>query len=182
MNSEISNRFRACYEAAEEHSDDPRTKLGAMVVVPIERINSRDLLDAIGCSGVPTERQVVGVNHLPNGFKITPERLETPAKYENIIHAEEDAIFRCCYNGYRTHGLIMVAPWACCKRCARAIVSAGLRGLITHQECMDRCPDHWKQSVDEGLAMLAECGVKHKSVSGKIGGVKHLMNGEIWYP
>jgi len=79
----------------------------------------------------------------------------------------------------------MHCPWACCKRCARAISTAGIRRVVTHleiHELMMEVHPSWHETMAEGVAMLKECGVEYEMESGRIGDIDHMFNGEIWQP
>lgn len=124
----------------------------------------------------------IGFNHHIYGFGDKLEHHERPLKYEITEHAERDAIFNAIRKGVDIRGLTLVANWVACPDCARAIVLSDIKDVICHKECMDRTPERWKERVDLGLKILKEGSVDVYQWSGTVGGVKALMNGEIWYP
>lgn len=128
-----------------------------------------------------------GFNHFYPGVPATQER---PAKYE-ITHAEEDACFSCAKSSLAVdHSAIMYCPWAACKRCARAIIGAGIRRLVVHRERWDtfvhtRNEGHtWQPDVDEALQWLRHT-VEITIFEGPIPeyqGRGINLNGRLWNP
>lgn len=150
------------------HSLDPSTQCGAVLCDD----NGTILAD--------------GINEFPRGVEYNAERWERPLKYQVIEHAERNAIFDAAARGVRTQGLTMIAPWAACADCARAIIQAGITKLIRHQDASDRSPANWVESIAIADTMLKEAGVAVENVVGKIFpddsafGVRHT--GVTWNP
>lgn len=119
-------RLRQAHKAAWEQSDDLFTKNGAV------------LCDADGAV------VSVGANRLPEGVSALPERLERPAKYDYLIHAEEDAVAWAARSGRSTLGGSLYCPWAACPICARLIIQAGLKQLVVHSPAIERTPPRWR--------------------------------------
>ena len=131
------------------------------------------------------ERGIVlssGINEFPQGVDYTEERWERPLKYQVIEHAERNSIFAAAKAGIAVDGLTMVCPWAACADCARAIIQAGVRRLVTHKDAYDRSPERWKESIAIAFTMLEEAGIEVVFCTGKIGDVSHLHSGERWDP
>lgn len=143
-------------------SQDPSTQNGALLVDPAGEIV------AAGVNG-----QVVRTRWLP-------ERWEYPAKAAWVEHAERRTIYEAAREGIRTEGLAMVCLWAACPDCARAIVEAGIDLVVTHAGVP--CPDRWRSSVAEGLAILTEAGVGVHMVPGPVGGPALRIGGASWWP
>ena len=160
--------LKQAYAFAAEHSPDPSTQNGAILVHQHDgRVIAR------------------GANRFPRGVKVTKERLERPLKYSFICHAERDAIYDAARWGEATYGRIMYCPWYACTDCARAIIQAGIAEVIGHKTILDKTPDRWKETIDIALGMLDDAGVKNSFVGGEegeLGAVGVLFNGEIWYP
>jgi dCMP deaminase len=125
---------------------------------------------------------VAGCNHHVEGFVDIPGCHERPLKYEITEHAERDAIFRAVRKGYDVRGLTLVANWAACPDCARAIVLCGIGDVICHKQCMDRTPERWKERVNLGLRILERGGVNVYQWDGEVGGIDALMDGKVWRP
>jgi dCMP deaminase len=156
--------LRAAYQIASEHSDDPRTHNGAVLV------GDNDY-KIIG----------VGVNQFPRNVEVTATRLERPAKYMYMEHAERNAIFDA--NGYSTNRATLFCPWYACADCARAIIQARIRQVVGHKQAFDKYGvGPWTESIEVANTMLDEAGVKRDYFDGVIGGVEIQFNGETWEP
>lgn len=152
--------LKVAYQHAEEHSTDPSTNNGAILV------------DADGYI------KVRAANHFPTGVSETPERWERPLKYEYVEHAERNAVYQAAKQGIATAGLTMYVPWYACTDCARAIIQSGIGRVVGHLLPEHENNPRWKESIAEAMTMLDEAGVDHQYITGKIGGIKILMNGE----
>lgn len=153
------------YRQAENFSDDPNTKVGALIA------NKKGVV--IG----------IGANRMPHISLVTPENLKAPAKYKLIEHAERDAVFSAArWTREMLDGSIMFAPYACCADCARAIGLSGITTLVVHTECMDKTPERWEEHVRVGHDILRRMGVEIVKWSGKVGDCENTFNGEIWLP
>ena len=96
-------------------SKDTSTKTGAVVVGPDREIRA------------------TGYNGLVRGVDDNkPERLERPTKYDFFEHAERNAIYNACLTGTSLKGCVMYATHAPCTDCARAIIQAGIKTVITN--------------------------------------------------
>jgi dCMP deaminase len=156
--------MRMAYEMAASGSDDPSTQ-NAAVVVP-----EADL-----------PYYIVSANRLPGAVERTPRRLERPAKYKYMIHAEEGCILIAAKQGVTVLGGTMVCPWACCLPCARKIVDVGIRRLIVHKERHD-VPSDWDDEIREAWMLLNEGGVEIRQWSGRVGTRPILVGGKEWEP
>lgn len=135
-------------------SDDQHTQLGAVLVDP------------------ETHNVVVwGYNHIPDGLSKTPDRLERPAKYDYIEHAERDVVMRAARQGVSTEGKTMYMLLIPCVNCARAIIGSGIKEIVVDYEyCMvyRAKTKHWDEEFRKViLGMLGEAGVKLRAVSSK---------------
>jgi dCMP deaminase len=109
-----------------------------------------------------------GRNDIPCASR-KPERLERPVKYQWTEHAERAAIYWAACNGICLEGTTMVACWAACTDCARAIRLAGISRLIRHSIPQHADRDDWNQSIAVADEILAEGGVEIVTVTGLIG-------------
>ena len=148
----------ACQEAAAS-SHDRQTQNGA-VLVP----NAAAYV-------------AVGVNRFPKGIGVTPDRLERPAKYEYIEHAERAAIYAAARVGTPTAGAKLYCPWFACADCARAIIMAGITEVVGHVRPRAATPERWTATVVQAEAMLREAGVGMRWIAEDIG-VTIRFNGE----
>ncbi|HLC81279.1 MAG TPA: deaminase [Candidatus Nanoarchaeia archaeon] len=104
--------LRKAYSFASIFSDDPVTNSGAIIVSD---------------GAIVSE----GANRISKGIEATADKLvDREWKYEFIVHAEQEAIFRAARNGKATAGAIMYAPWMACTPCAKAIIASGITTLI----------------------------------------------------
>ena len=105
----------------------------------------------------------MGVNSFPRGINDNdPKRQERPEKYFWFEHAERNTI----YNAGRTRADI----WACwmimtcgmpCADCARAIIQAGLEGIILQSrgKCVVTNKQLWDEHAIRAEQMFKESGV-----------------------
>lgn len=156
--------LRAAYKYAHENSDDPVTQIGAILG------NYRGYIFTSSA------------NHFPDGVDYLPERLERPAKYAFMEHAERGAIYLAARKGIPTVNKVLFAPWSACTDCARAIVESGIQAVVGHQDARDRSPERWLESVALGDQILKEGGVELILHNGRLGDCLNVMNGEIWEP
>jgi dCMP deaminase len=103
---------------------------------------------------------IYGTNGIPNGVKITDERLnERPLKYQCIHHAEDHCILQAAKMGISTQNSIMYCPWACCNKCATSIIDAGVARLVVIEKLVQMSSFRdW--NVDFSFEMLREAGVQ----------------------
>lgn len=119
-------------------SSDPDTKVGCLIVTPYGR-------------------KIAAWNDFPDGVDSTPERLQRPAKYKWIQHAEAHAISECAYTGTRTNGATMYLTWFPCSDCAKHIINAGLTELVCYAPDFDN--PRWGEDFKIAHEMLTEAGV-----------------------
>ena len=168
IKGEVHKSFlRKAYDYAWKNSIDPSTKTGALIV----DTNLNEIIS-------------YGVNHFTPNVNPTEEQIKDKQwKKENIIHAEPSAIFAAAANGSKpTRGAVMYMPWVPCTPCANAIIDAGIKRLIGHREMIIKTPERWWASLDYALNLLEKSGVKTFMYSGKIGGVKSLVDDLEWSP
>ncbi len=127
-------------------SKDLSTKTGAVIVGPDKEIR------ATGYNG-----PVRGVDD------DIPERLERPTKYDFFEHAERNALFNACLTGVQVKGCTMYATHAPCVDCARAIIQAGIKTVITNKIVIDEnTPKNtWRDKLIVSAQMFKEAGVEY---------------------
>jgi dCMP deaminase len=160
---DVQQYLRTAYRYAAETSEDPVTWNGSLVV-------SEDGMVSYG------------TNRLPLGVQSLPERLERPAKYDYLIHAEQDSILQSALHGVSTFQAVMYCPWAPCTACARFIIQSGIRKLVAHKQMHDKTPERWVADIERALGLLKEAGVEYEQWDGVVGECEHKFNGEIWHP
>ena len=127
-------------------SKDTSTKTGAVVVGPDREIR------ATGYNGC-----VRGVDD------DIPERMERPTKYDFFEHAERNAIYNACLTGTSLKGCIMYATHAPCTDCARAIIQAGIKTVVTNKIIIDENTPKgtWRDKLEYSAQMFKEAGIEY---------------------
>lgn len=121
----------------------------------------------------------MGVNDFTKNMPISPDIMERPKKYAFIEHAERNAIFDVFKSGYQPH--VMVAAWAACTDCARAIVQSGIRILVRHERI--DTTGRWGESIKWADDILRFGGVEVIDIKGEIGECGPvLFDGKLYYP
>jgi len=139
--------LRLAFQTAAEHSDDPATQNGAVLVPQAGHV-------------------MAAANHFPTG--VAP-RLARPEKYRYIEHAERAAIYAAARAGQATLGASLYCCWFACPDCARAIVEAGIREVVGHVKPRSRTPDRWLAEVHAGEQILREGGVSMRWLAAPLG-------------
>jgi dCMP deaminase len=98
-------------------SNDPRTKVGAVITDKNNRIVS------------------TGYNDLPKGVVHIKERYLPPSKYNFISHGEENAIL---FAKRDLSDCILYLPFMSCSRCARMVIQSGIRKVIIDKKNMEK--------------------------------------------
>lgn len=163
--------LRKAYIHARDHSVDPSTQCGA-VLVPAGH----------GCS-VAT----FGANRFPKGVECTPEMLaDRDTKLFRIQHAERAAICKAALNGFATLEAVLYAPWYACNECAKDIIDCGIKRVVGHQSIMDKTPERWRESIRQADKMLDEAGVERVYLEGDLFdsdlAYAVLFDGKLWVP
>ena len=102
--------------------------------------------------------ETLSVNRLPDGISNSPDKWEAPHKYYWVEHAERNAIYASAKAGIKTEGMTLVARWASCADCARAIIQAGIKRVVRHGGY--ETPERWRESCEAGERLLNEAGVE----------------------
>jgi deoxycytidylate deaminase len=146
------NYLRRAVEFGMAHSDDPRTKVGAMIVA----INKRG-------------GSILGANRLPKGVEANAARVSREHKDRYIEHAERDVIYGAVRCGVDTNGSVMYAPWFCCCHCARAIIESGIREVVGLMSLHSMTPARWSADIAAAHQMLEEAGVGMRWITAELG-------------
>jgi dCMP deaminase len=84
-----------------------------------------------------------------------------------VAHAEFNAIHAAAANGIKTAGTTLVCPWAACEECAKSIIQAGIKRLVTLKPT-STAHGHWDDSISLAMTMLAEAGVEVVFIQGSL--------------
>jgi dCMP deaminase len=98
---------------------------------------------------------VYGCNTFPPGIHKKEERLQKPACYIYIEHAERIAIGKAAAMGTSLFGSTVYLPWFPCSDCARMLVCTGVSRMV----CVE--PD-WNDPMynfQDSLTILTESGI-----------------------
>ena len=120
-------------------SKDPSRGVGAVIVDDSKRV----------CA--------TGFNGLPEGVEDRPERLERPAKYDLIVHAELNAITQCARHGVSTVGSTIYTSFFPCNTCTLAIIQSGIRRVVAWAP--GDGDEHWAKAIATSVDLLTEAGV-----------------------
>lgn len=156
--------LRQAYEFAAKNSTDINTQTGAILV------------DSSGAI------VAWGANRFPRGVLETPERLERPAKYSYVVHAERVAILDAARRGVKTEGLAMYITWVACNVCAQEIVESGISKVIGHKKTYDLTPEHWREPIELAKQIFKEARVEFQLYEGDVGDVEILFEGKVFRP
>lgn len=140
-----SEMFGIARKYAEQHSDDPKRKVGVLLQ---------------GYS-----RGLVECNRLTPGVKVAESKVTAPLKYFYIEHAERNAIAKGQGLWGTVAGMEMYLPWFPCADCARAMVLARIGEL--HCVEPDFTDDRWGESHRAALEIMRAGGVEVFYVEGE---------------
>ena len=120
---------------------------------------SKDPSRGVGCVIVSPSKQIIstGFNGLPRGVEDRPDRLERPAKYELIVHAELNAIVQCARNGVTPIGSVLYSTFFPCIQCTLAIVQAGVGEIVTFE--VTESDRRWHESIEKSRQVYEEAGI-----------------------
>ena len=144
MTQKWDRRFLKLAEDVSTWSKDPRRKIGAVAIDPVDR---RVLS--------------TGYNGFPKWIRDDPERMnhhESKSKY--IIHAELNCIFNAVYTGVSLRDTTLyVYGLPPCVECAKGIIQVGIRRVVLEY---DTTTDdvRWAESFIHSQAMFVEAGVE----------------------
>jgi len=147
-------------------SKDPRTKIGAVLVLPGDK-------DPI--------------SHGYNGFARevddnVPERWERPEKYEWVTHAEENSVLNCSRKGQSSKGAVMFTQGVPCSRCTDAVIQGGIVEIVVHKQWQEYEKkfnwDKWIDSAKRSEQKLKEAGIKVRVFDGVLR-MQGVLDGKV---
>lgn len=123
---------------------------------------SKDPSTQVGCLLLDRARpSIIGVgwNSFPDGVDDTiPERWFRPGKYRFVTHAESNAIAKAAKNGIRLDGAMCVISLFPCTDCAKALIQAGVKKIVTRRPDVDH--PKWGADWESATSLLREAGVE----------------------
>lgn len=137
--------MRKVYEIASK-SKDPRTKIGAVLV-----IDKQDPLS--------------GYNGIPRHVKDLPARMERPEKYNWMEHAERNIINMAAKKGISTDGGTLYTQGIPCSDCMRGVINCGIIEIVLHKQWEDISTKitnkgTWRDFYHVSSTMANEAGIK----------------------
>lgn len=128
-----------------------------------------------------------GYTTFPAGVLHKAERLERPMKYSFMEHAERMTIFNAVRDGApNIAGSTLYCLWASCDDCARAIIAAGIKEVVTHSFYDSHRgginAKNWDELLLLSKEMFEEAGVKYTLVDipvMDVGEMPLLFNGSL---
>jgi dCMP deaminase len=132
---------------------------------------SKDRNTKVGCVIIGDARQVLsaGYNGLPRGVNddieqrySREERNGVREKLRWTEHAERNAVYNAARHGVPLSGAMIYTPFFPCCDCARAIIQAGLKALITMEP--DWGDPFWADSWEVALIMMTEAEIEIRYV------------------
>ena len=129
-------------------SKDPNTQIGCVIAGPAHEIRS------------------TGYNSLPRGIRDdVPERLERPAKYLWMEHAERNAIYNAARCGTPLDGCTLYVEIMPCMDCGRALVQAGIREVVVSRARMSQySSEYYEEHFQRVEELLQEAKVRVRQV------------------
>jgi len=137
-------RFIKLAEGVSTWSKDPRRKIGAVAVDPVDkRVLS------------------TGYNGFPKWIRDDPQRMsDSYIKSKYIIHAELNCIFGAVYTGVSLKdATLYVYGLPPCTECAKGIIQVGIRRVICQYKTSSE-DVRWTESFTHSQAMFIEAGVE----------------------
>ena len=142
MTRNKAHKYLGLAIAASLFSKDQSTKVGALIVGPAGEVRG------------------TGYNGAPRGSEADEDnRMQRPEKLFWVEHAERNSIYNAARCGTPTDGCSMIVTHPPCMDCARAIVQAGIRRVVTREP--DPAFMHgWSDHVTRARHLFEECGVE----------------------
>lgn len=160
--------LKEAYRTA-QHSPDPSTQVGCVIVNPLMGVIAR------------------GCNDLPKGIIQSKDKLEGMNKSIYVEHAERNAIYRCSQSVLSSTGCHAYVTLAPCMDCARALIQSGITQVVSHKEMLDKYTvDSEKlKHIEYGARLLAEAGIRNIVWSGTVFTIPVIsvrVRGNLWTP
>lgn len=152
MNLSKAQKYMEIAYATSRFSKDESTQVGAVIVGPTNEVRS------------------LGYNGAPRGC-LADEAGDTrgttrPEKYFWFSHAELNAITNAARVGVPLDGSTIVVTHPPCMDCARAIVQAGIKQVVTVRPNAEFA-GRWAEHIRRTQALFQECGVGYFEIEPK---------------
>ena len=144
-----AHKFMGLAYARAQFSKDTSTKVGAVIVGPAG------------------EDRASGYNGAPRGCGADepgdPRGTGRPEKYFWFSHAELNAITNAARVGVPLEGCTIYVTHPPCMDCARAIVQAGIKRVVTVRPSADFV-ERWEEHMSRSQRLFDECGVAYEEI------------------
>lgn len=143
-----ARKFMELAYARARFSKDPSTQVGAVIIGPDDEDRSS------------------GYNGAPRGSsadETEDDRGNRPEKYFWFEHAERNAIYNAARVGTPLAGCSIVITHPPCMDCARAIVQAGIKQVITVRPSAEFV-ERWAEHMSRAQRLFDECGVTYQEI------------------
>lgn len=124
---------------AQNHSKETTTKVGALIISPMDSPLSTGYNGAVRGSEADVDWRINA----------------RPEKYNWISHAEENAICNAARTGARLYNSVMFTTHFPCVSCARLIVQSGIKMVISAMPD-EHFLDRWAESVSRSITLFDE--------------------------
>lgn len=143
------HKFMGLAYARAQFSKDTSSKVGAVIVGPAG------------------EDRASGYNGAPRGCRADelgdPRGTERPEKYFWFSHAELNAITNAARVGVPLEGCTIYVTHPPCMDCARAIVQAGIKRVVTVRPSAGFV-ERWEEHMSRSQRLFDECGVAYEEI------------------
>ncbi|NPE26693.1 hypothetical protein HNV12_01675 [Methanococcoides sp. SA1] len=171
--------LREAFKSARDLSQDENTQTGAVIVSPSLEIVSR------------------GANRIHFGwderYEGIGERilLGRDRKYDDLTHAERDAVYGANRAGIPLAGHTLYATWTPCDFCAEVAGNNDIPRFVVPQITTDWYNEarkdsegrvNWDKGIKKAVGMLEKKGVDYVCLDIAIGGVEFLFDDKIRRP
>ena len=138
-----ARKLIAIAQSIAQLSKDESTQVGALLI------------------GAEGEGGPWGYNGAPRGCSADEDERfqQRPEKYMWAEHAERNAIYAAARTGFSTVGCTIYVTHPPCMDCARAIVQAGIKRVVTAEQNADFY-ERWKEHILRSRRLFHECGVE----------------------
>lgn len=157
----------------------------AMIAALAEASSAADAATQSAAAIISADGDLVALaaNGFPPGVVANPDRLRWPVKHDFIEHAERSAIYSAARHGHALEGATIVAPWACCAECARAIVAVGIVRLVRFPSSFEQAPARWHTLAAVGEQIMVEAGVEIVEIDPSGFALPEIRrDGRLWRP
>jgi dCMP deaminase len=134
-------------------------------------MKSKDNSTKIGSVIVGKDHEILstGYNGLPRGMDDSnPEYQIKPDKYAFFEHSERNSVFAAARNGVHLLDTTLYTQGIPCSDCARAIIQAGIKRVVVHEQWNRSNAEKWAKSAEYSVRMFKSCGVKLEYYSGDL--------------